>query len=83
MAMLGLVMAPSSAARTSDAETRTSLRTRASALAATLFATRAPLFFLSSDTDLAGLNDETLLDLGIDPARSRAGRADPLLRFIV
>lgn len=35
------------------------------------------------ECDLAGLNDETLLDLGLDPAVARHGRsnADPLARF--
>lgn len=59
---------------------------RLAALAATIFGHKASGIRASAghiDGDLSGLNDETLLDLGLDPASVRhpIGHADPRARF--
>ncbi len=55
---------------------------RLTAFCANLWQARSGRPELRIDGDLAVLNDETLLDLGLDPASVRQARIDPLMRYI-
>lgn len=57
------------------------LADRVSALVDRIVTARARRAQTQVDGYLASLNDETLIDLGLDPAAVRHPGADPLLRF--